>query len=112
VTVGGRSFLYRDIDRDKSTVTEVTRRIGRHRGKLPQKKLHVEYEGVWPSIGVRNSKLGSAWCSATSSQVVTSAVVEGMIVIFVHYINRATRRCPAFFQSRLERVSSGSGRVG
>ena len=54
--------MYRDIDRDKSTVTEVTRRIGRHRGRLPQKKLHIECEGVRSSIGVRSSKLGSARC--------------------------------------------------
>jgi len=45
MTIGGRSFVYRDIDRDKSTVTEITRRIRRHRGRLPHKKFYIKCGG-------------------------------------------------------------------
>ena len=45
MTIGGRSFVYRDIDHDKSTVTEVTRRIRRHRGRLPRKKFYMKCGG-------------------------------------------------------------------
>jgi len=54
-TIGGRSFVYRDIDRDKSTVTEVTRRIRRYRERLPRKKLHVECEDYTQPLYDRTS---------------------------------------------------------
>ena len=55
MTIGGRSFVYRDIDRDKSTVTEVTRRIRRYRERLPRKKLQVECEDYTQPLYDRTS---------------------------------------------------------
>jgi len=42
--VEGRSFVYRDIDCNKpeSTMTEFTRMIRHHRGRLPRKKFQGE----------------------------------------------------------------------